>query len=98
MRKLNFQGNSEKESLCNRHSALHEETEAEEGQNSSSDEELQSCTDTRDESLKTGWVHFDDCTVASLSEQDIVSILSSSDSSFTSPYLLFYRKIELKGD
>lgn len=98
IRKLHFQGNSEETSMCNGNSDSHKETLTSEGQSSSSDEESQTSDGfgARDEILKTGWVHFDDCTVASLSKQDVVSILSSADSSFTSPYLLFYRKIEFK--
>lgn len=98
IRKLHFQGNSEEESMCNGNSDSLKESQTAECQNNSSDDECQrtGTLDVYDESLKTGWVHFDDCTVASLSEQDILSILSSSDSSFTSPYLLFYRKIESK--
>ncbi|XP_068747002.1 ubiquitin carboxyl-terminal hydrolase 1-like [Montipora capricornis] len=37
------------------------------------------------------WIHFDDAEVAVLEECDVTALLSSSESSFTSPYLLFYK-------
>ena len=37
------------------------------------------------------WIHFDDAEVAILDEPDVMALLSSSESSFTSPYLLFYK-------
>ena len=40
------------------------------------------------------WIHFDDAEVAILEEADVSTLLSSSESSFTSPYLLFYKLVE----
>lgn len=40
------------------------------------------------------WIHFDDAEVAILEEADVSTLLSSSESSFTSPYLLFYKLAE----
>jgi len=40
------------------------------------------------------WIHFDDAEVAVLEESDVTALLSSSESSFTSPYLLFYKLAE----
>ena len=40
------------------------------------------------------WIHFDDAEVAVLEESDVAAMLSSSESSFTSPYLLFYKLAE----
>ncbi|XP_067043629.1 ubiquitin carboxyl-terminal hydrolase 1-like isoform X2 [Acropora muricata] len=39
------------------------------------------------------WVHFDDAEVTILQESDVTALLSSSESSFTSPYLLFYKLV-----
>lgn len=39
------------------------------------------------------WVHFDDAEVTILQESDVTTLLSSSESSFTSPYLLFYKLV-----
>ena len=40
------------------------------------------------------WIHFDDAEVGILEESDVTTLLSSSESSFTSPYLLFYKLAE----
>ena len=40
------------------------------------------------------WIHFDDAEVAILEEADVSTLLSSSESSFTSPYLLFYKLVD----
>lgn len=37
------------------------------------------------------WIHFDDAEVGILEESDVAALLSSSESAFTSPYLLFYK-------
>lgn len=44
------------------------------------------------EELTTDWIHFDDCTVDNVTNKDIVHVLSASESSYVSPYLLFYQK------
>ena len=43
--------------------------------------------------LQSEWVHFDDSDVYTLQESDVTSVLSLADSSFTSPYLLFYKRV-----
>ncbi|PFX29498.1 ubiquitin carboxyl-terminal hydrolase 1-like [Stylophora pistillata] len=40
------------------------------------------------------WIHFDDAEVRTIEESDVKTLLSSSESSFTSPYLLFYKLAE----
>ena len=45
--------------------------------------------------LTKDWVHFDDCSVDSVAEKDIIDVLSASESSFMSPYLLFYQKSDI---
>ncbi|XP_032230387.2 ubiquitin carboxyl-terminal hydrolase 1 [Nematostella vectensis] len=41
------------------------------------------------------WVHFDDSDVYLVDDADVASLLSSAESSFTSPYLLFYRRCDI---
>lgn len=43
---------------------------------------------------KSQWIHFDDAEVVILEESDLTAMLSSAESSFTSPYLLFYKLAE----
>lgn len=43
---------------------------------------------------KFEWIHFDDAEVMILEESDLTAMLSSAESSFTSPYLLFYKLAE----
>lgn len=45
--------------------------------------------------LTKDWMHFDDCSVDSVPEKDIIDVLSASESSFMSPYLLFYQKSDI---
>lgn len=55
------------------------------------DKELQSDCDKGSK-----WVQFDDAVVHILEDSEVARILSSSESAFTSPYLLFYKRSEEK--
>ena len=46
------------------------------------------------ETQELQWIHFDDAEVRTIEESDVKTLLSSSESSFTSPYLLFYKLAE----
>ena len=56
-------------------------------------EELSPSTTSTAETFQ--WIHFDDAEVQILEESDLRTLLSSSESAFTSPYLLFYKLVEL---
>lgn len=66
------------------------------GQNASDsgDEEIPDSDSSVQESQAFQWIHFDDAEVAILEEADVSTLLSSTESSFTSPYLLFYKLAE----
>jgi len=71
--------------------------QAAQGQNAtdSSDVEISESGRNVQETQAFQWVHFDDAEVAILEEADVLTLLTSSESSFTSPYLLFYKLAEL---
>lgn len=56
--------------------------------------ECQNATNTNADTQTFQWIHFDDAEVVILEESDVSTLLSSSESSFTSPYLLFYKLVE----
>lgn len=76
IRQLNFQDNLRQQREC---------------QNSTHDEEMSHAFADVPHTQTFQWIHFDDAEVATLEESDVAALLSSSESSFTSPYLLFYK-------
>ena len=82
IRKLNFQDSKR------------QPDQATKGQNASGDEEIPDSDSSVQETQAFQWIHFDDAEVAILEEADVSALLSSSESSFTSPYLLFYKLAE----
>ena len=60
----------------------------------SGDAEMPDLGSSVEETQAFQWIHFDDAEVAILEEADVLALLSSSESSFTSPYLLFYKLAE----
>lgn len=84
IRKLNFQDSKR------------QPDQAAQGQNAtdSSDVEISESGRNVQETQAFQWVHFDDAEVAILEEADVLTLLTSSESSFTSPYLLFYKLAE----
>lgn len=71
-----------------------EETERAESDSQESEDNVQP-TITKNlypDELTRDWVHFDDCAVDGISKKDIIDVLSASESSYMSPYLLFYQK------
>lgn len=58
------------------------------------DEEMSNSHRSVSETKTFQWIHFDDAEVAILEESDVSTVLSSAESSFTSPYLLFYKLAE----
>lgn len=84
IRKLNFQDSKR------------QADQATKGQNAtdSGDVEIPDSDSSVQDAQAFQWIHFDDAEVAILEEADVSTLLSSSESSFTSPYLLFYKLAE----
>lgn len=84
IRKLNFQDSKG------------EPDQSTKGQNAtdSADVEIPDSDNKVQETQAFQWIHFDDAEVAILEEADVSTLLSSAESSFTSPYLLFYKLVE----
>lgn len=84
IRKLNFQDSKR------------QPDQATKGQNAtdSGDVEIPDSDSSVQDTQAFQWIHFDDAEVAILEEADVSTLLSSSESSFTSPYLLFYKLAE----
>lgn len=84
IRQLNFQdSNGQLDQAKNRKNATN-----------AYDEEMSNSCKRVPETKTFQWIHFDDAEVAILPESDVSTLLSSSESSFTSPYLLFYKLAE----
>ena len=79
IRQLNFQDNKQQGKEC---------------QNSAHVEETSNCGLHKLERETFQWIHFDDAEVTILEESDLTGLLCSAESSFTSPYLLFYKLAE----
>jgi len=63
-------------------------------QEDDNDLKLTNTTNFYPEKLTKSWIHFDDCMVDNVTKKEIINVLSASESSYVSPYLLFYRKTE----